>query len=671
MSNDVVVEIVGENSELQSALSEAAGLVDEFSSALEGAIGNIGGGGDGLDGLVSGFNAAEDASEEFSDETKEGLKETKSAVMSLTQAVAVGLASAFGTALMGAATAGLQAVVNGIGKVINVLPQSIQLANEQIEAETRLASVLRSTGNAAGFTLDQMKKLASQMQTQTRIGDEVMLNTMSVIATFKNVRGDHFKEAAMLAADMATVLQQDLRSSALQISKALQDPERGLTALTRAGVQFTEQQKEQVRSMLETNDVMGAQRVILNELSSQFGGAAADQADTFAGRVEQLQNRLGDVGEVIGMMLIPVLDELLPLADNLLVFLENAVPKVQPLVEMFKEWALEMGERLKPAFLELVDTSLWVFAALETSVLNFNETWEAVLMSAGLLSLSLIEEWKHLFNVKAPAIFKWLTDVTYDYFKNMASNWVEMQKNILQNLIEFMAGVSDLIQGGEADFKFVALTKGFETAVREFPEIAQRELTKAELMAAELVTSAWDDVNDKVEDRYKRNRAILDEIMAGGSGIEVGDDTASDIFDAGKAKKDAKEEAKKDKEKKKDSDESVSGFEELEALGKRIQAAAASDQDPVEKAVVDIGDNIVDGLKDVVKAIPEIGKQFNEGLEAFLGPAMNTTNWLGVADTQQERDQKLAEGIEKAAGYLGGIFDLTKKNKDEPARLGS
>ena len=47
------------------------------------------------------------------------------------------------------------------------------------------------------------------------------------------------------------------------VGKALNDPLKGLTALSRIGVQFTAQQQEQIKAMVEVGDVAGAQKIIL------------------------------------------------------------------------------------------------------------------------------------------------------------------------------------------------------------------------------------------------------------------------------------------------------------------------------------------------------------------------------------------------------------------------
>lgn len=187
------------------------------------------------------------------------------------------------------------------GSLIAMAGKSIALAQVQEQAERKLEAVLRATGNAAGFSADELKKYASQLQASTNFGDEAIINAEALLATFKEVKGDVFKDATSAIVDMAAVMDGDLKGTAIQVGKALNDPVAGLSALSRVGVSFTDQQKDMIKTMTEAGDVAGAQRVILQELQSEFGGAAAAMADPMT----QLKNTLGDVGELIGAELLP------------------------------------------------------------------------------------------------------------------------------------------------------------------------------------------------------------------------------------------------------------------------------------------------------------------------------------------------------------------------------
>jgi len=236
----------------------------------------------------------------------------------VTQAVnkaAAGLAhyaSQAKTALAGVAGSfrGITAAIPGVNALAaalsaaglaGALVKTTQLAKVQEDAERKLAAVLKATGGAAGLSADEIKKFAAARQELTNFGDEATIAVASVLATFKEIRGGAFKDALVAIQDVSTVMGQDMKAAAVQLGKALNDPIKGVSALAEAGVSFTAQQKAQIEAMQKAGNVLGAQKVILAELKSEFGGAAAAMADP----VVQLKNAIGDMGEQIGSQLLP------------------------------------------------------------------------------------------------------------------------------------------------------------------------------------------------------------------------------------------------------------------------------------------------------------------------------------------------------------------------------
>lgn len=197
-----------------------------------------------------------------------------------------------------------------IQKIVSEIRQGIQetmaLASRQIDAETRVAAVVRATGQAAGFTAKQLREQASALQATTRTGDEAILEMQAKLLTFKKISGEVFERAQMAALDMAAVMGTDARGAIMQLAMALEDPERGLTRLRRAGVSFTEQQKAHIIQLTRQGKLQEAQKYLLKEIEGQLGGVAKAMADTPVGRLEQARNALGDMKEEIGKHLIPL-----------------------------------------------------------------------------------------------------------------------------------------------------------------------------------------------------------------------------------------------------------------------------------------------------------------------------------------------------------------------------
>lgn len=149
------------------------------------------------------------------------------------------------------------------------MKQSITLAAEAEQSHLRLAAVLRGTGHAAGLTKADLDEMAEGMKEKLGIDDDALRDSMAVLLTFRNVSRDSFGEALEVSADLAAVMQTDLKSAVLQLGKALENPDEGLTALKRSGVSFSETQKDMIKDMVETGKQAEAITLILKTMKEQ------------------------------------------------------------------------------------------------------------------------------------------------------------------------------------------------------------------------------------------------------------------------------------------------------------------------------------------------------------------------------------------------------------------
>lgn len=166
-------------------------------------------------------------------------------------------------------------------------------------ATTKLEQALRATGHAAGFSAKQLQVYSGELEKTTTIAADLWDTSMSLMATFRNVSGDIFKESILLVGDVSTAMGTDLKSATIQLGKALNDPIAGMSALTRVGIQFSQQQKDSIKTFQEQNNIMGAQRIILDELSNQFGGQAKAAVQNLEGAIKQLANAWGEAKDAL------------------------------------------------------------------------------------------------------------------------------------------------------------------------------------------------------------------------------------------------------------------------------------------------------------------------------------------------------------------------------------
>ena len=194
--------------------------------------------------------------------------------------VGTGIQAAIGVLASGAA----------VGAVVNA-------TKKQQAALTQLRQGLESTDGAVGQTFDELVKKAEEFQRVSIFGDEQIIQAQSQLLTFTKVTGREFDKTIELAADLSVRMGQDLRSSVLQLGKALNDPVANLGALGRAGVQFSKDQKEVIKALFESGETAKAQQLILKELEVQFGGSARAARNDLGGALKALDNAFGDLLE--------------------------------------------------------------------------------------------------------------------------------------------------------------------------------------------------------------------------------------------------------------------------------------------------------------------------------------------------------------------------------------
>lgn len=168
---------------------------------------------------------------------------------------------------------------------------------EQERVTAQLNQTLRSTGRFTEQLSQGLQDYASELQKVTTFGDEAIISSQALLLTFTRIGDEAFPRAQEAVLDVATAMGTDLKSAAIQVGKALNDPVIGLTALSRSGITFSETQKEMIKDMVKAGDAAGAQAMILDELETQFGGSARAARDTLGGALTSLSNAFGDLLE--------------------------------------------------------------------------------------------------------------------------------------------------------------------------------------------------------------------------------------------------------------------------------------------------------------------------------------------------------------------------------------
>lgn len=263
---------------------------------------------------AAGSKAGDTASKSFGSKFKSGLA-------NVAKAGALGLAATFAL---------------GVG----FAKSAVSEARESQKVGALTANVIKSTGGAAKITAAQVGDLATAISNKTGIDDEAIQSGANMLLTFKNIRNeagkgnDIFNQSTSILTDLATAMGSDPQKAAIQLGKALNDPVKGIAALGRVGVTFTAGQKKTIESLVKGGKTAEAQKIILAELSSEFGGAA--EASSTMG--EKAAVSFGNLKEQIGTALLPYLDK----AEKVLV--DKVIPAISQFFQEMQDGTGKGGE---------------------------------------------------------------------------------------------------------------------------------------------------------------------------------------------------------------------------------------------------------------------------------------------------------------------------------------
>ena len=229
---------------------------------------------------------------EFINGLDKATAESKTFSQKLSKALKIG-AAAF--AALGAA-AGAAAIK--IGK------DAVEAAVADQKSQVLLADALRNSTKATDAQIKATETYISRTQLATGVSDSQL---RPALANLARATGDVTKAQKLntLALDISVATGKDLESVSLALAKAYNG---NLGALTRLGVPLD-------ANIIKSKDFEAATL----ELQKLFGGSASAAADTYAGRLAIIQERLGEAQEALGEALLPILDRVSRFISNTVV----------------------------------------------------------------------------------------------------------------------------------------------------------------------------------------------------------------------------------------------------------------------------------------------------------------------------------------------------------------
>jgi hypothetical protein len=295
-----------------------------------------------------------------------------------------------------AAAAGMAGVATS---VVAFATEAVKRLGEEQVAAAQTAAAIMSTGGAAQVSAVHVHTMADSLAKLSGVDDEVVQGGENLLLTFTNIKNgvgagnDVFDQATKAALNMSVALGEDLQAASMQVGKALQDPIAGVTALRRVGVLLTDQQKASIGAFVASGDVMSAQKVILAELTKEFGGSAEAYGKTLPGAIGKAKTAIENWSASVAKDAMPavqsfaggVADVAKAVGPPLLSALEKAggvVTTVGGFLKDHKGFVIAAAGAYTLSLVPAIWTSVAAFAAL-----NF----EKVTVTIGLMIGKVVE----------------------------------------------------------------------------------------------------------------------------------------------------------------------------------------------------------------------------------------------------------------------------------------
>lgn len=193
-----------------------------------------------------------------------------------------------------------QNALMGLQQITGLMSQYTAASKVQVEAETKLKTVMQERMNATEGDIEHIKQLTAEQQRLGVIGDEVQIAGAQQVATFLNEKSS--LDVLIPAMNNLIAQQRGLEASssdAVSVANLMGKAMQGQTqALTRVGITFDAAQEQVMKFGTESQRAAMLAQIITDNV----GDMNAELAKTDAGKAKQTANAIGDIKEQVGAL---------------------------------------------------------------------------------------------------------------------------------------------------------------------------------------------------------------------------------------------------------------------------------------------------------------------------------------------------------------------------------
>jgi hypothetical protein len=244
---------------------------------------------------------------------------------------AAGKAAAIG---IGAIAAAATAAAVSVGALAMKM---VRIGEDANTADDRIRQI---TGNMVGFgdaaekLSDRIIKVARAQSMLTAVDNKTIKEGQAKLAIFADVlstadeAGGVFERATAAMLDLSATGFGGVAESAAKVGALLQDPIRNMNALARARIQFTQAEQDGIRAMVESNNLLGAQNMILGILESRIGGTAEATANGTAKIRNAISLVIEDAAKPMARAFEQISETVLAMGPAITATMDRIAPKI-------------------------------------------------------------------------------------------------------------------------------------------------------------------------------------------------------------------------------------------------------------------------------------------------------------------------------------------------------
>jgi hypothetical protein len=293
------------------------------------------------------------------------------------------------------------------GKSALAAGEEVNSANNRI---LQINTAMGLFGKETQQVTNRINKLAEAQGVELGISNLTIKATQAKLLTFKNLAksantvGGAFDRANKAALDMAAAGFGSAEGNAVQLGKALENPIKGIAALAKSGVTFTDQEKEKIKVLVESNKMLEAQELVLAAIETQVGGTAKATADD----TKRMQEGFAQFQQSLGLGLLPILEA------------------VTPVLLGMANWAKENPGTFKvlaAAIGAIAISILAINAAMALNPISAIAIGVVALVAGLVLAYKRFEVFRNIVDTVFGAIKFGVTEVAIPYIKLMLNVW--------------------------------------------------------------------------------------------------------------------------------------------------------------------------------------------------------------------------------------------------------